>query len=191
MQDTPAVGIDPARIRPFGLADAMIFVIAVGLGLAVARPAIALIFDAIASDWRWRFTTLGGAVSLGRMLNIVLLNFLFFLLPAFLIVRLRRPRPSLYAIAGQPGFIGCATPIAIILALMPLPLLSPSEQAEHVIEITGQVLLVIAAPLAWAFLIATRRWNPQPTWIDRLGRILAVLGIWCTPAHLILIRLPY
>jgi hypothetical protein len=58
------------------------FIIALGLGLGIARPAIVLITDTILADARWRFQTLDGAVSLGRMLNIVLLNFLFFLLPA-------------------------------------------------------------------------------------------------------------
>jgi hypothetical protein len=172
------------------LADAMIFVIAFGLGLALARPAIVMIADAVRSDPRWRFQTLTGAVSLGRMLNIVLLNFLFFLLPAFLIVRLRRPRPSLRSLICQPGFVACATPVVIVLATMPLVLLPLSGLAE-VIGIGAQVLLVVAAPLAWLFLIATRRWNAEPSWIDRLGRILGTLGMLCTPAHFVLIRLPF
>jgi hypothetical protein len=60
-----------------------------------------------------------------------------------------------------------------------------------VIEIAAQVLLVVAAPLAWIFSIATHRWNPEPSWIDRLGRILGALGMVCTPAHFVLIHLPY
>jgi hypothetical protein len=177
--------------RPLSLADAMIFVIALGLGLALARPAILLIADAVRSDPRWRFETLPGAVSLGRMLNIVLLNFLFFLLPAFLIVRLRRPRPTLRSLICQPGFVACAAPVAIVLMGVLLVLIPLSGLAGQVIEIGAQVLLVVAAPLGWILLIATRRWNPEPSWIDRLGRILGVLGMVCTPAHFLLIRLPY
>ena len=181
---------DRLTSRPFGVADAMIFIIALGLGLALARPAIVLIADAIRSDPRWRFQTLDGAVSLIRMLNIVLLNFLFFLLPAFLIVRLRRPRPALRSLIGQPGFVACAAPVVIVLATMPLALLPLEGLAGQVIEIVVQVLLVVAAPLAWVFLIVTRRWNSEPRWIDRLGRILGALGIVCTPAHFVLIHLP-
>ncbi len=55
----------------------------------------------------------------------------------------------------------------------------------------AQVALVVAPPLTWLLLIATRRWHPEPSWIDRLGRVLRVLGMICTPAHLVLIRLPY
>ena len=109
------IEIDQPTSRPLSLADAMIFIIALGLGLALARPAIILIADAVRSDPRWRFQTLSGDISLGRMLNIVLLNFLFFLLPAFLIVRLRRPRPALRSLLCQPGFVACAAPVIIVL----------------------------------------------------------------------------
>ena len=191
MGETAATDIERPTGRPLSLADAMIFVVALGLGLALARPAITLIVDAVRSDPQWRFQTLSGAVSLGRMLNIVLLNFLFFLLPAFLIVRLRRPRPALRSLNCQPGFVACAAPVIIVLAFMPLVLLPLSGLAGQVIEFGAQVLLVVAGPLAWVFLVATRRWNPEPSWIDRLSRVLGVLGMICTPAHLVLIRLPY
>ena len=191
MQETAGPEIDRPSLRPFGVADAMIFVIAIGLGLALARPAIVLIADAVRSDPGWRFQTMSGAVSLGRMLNIVLLNFLFFLIPAFLIVRLRRPRAALRSMISQPGFAACVTPVIVVLAATPLSLLPLSGLPGQAIEIMVQVALVVAPPLTWVFLIATRRWNPEPSWIDRLGRVLGVLGMICTPAHLLLIRLPY
>jgi hypothetical protein len=191
MGQMAATDIERPKARPLGLADALIFIIALGLGLALARPALVLIADAVRSDPRWRFQTLAGAVGLVRMLNIVLLNFLFFLLPAFLIVRLRRPRPAWHSLICQPGFVDCAAPVVIVLATLPLALLPVSELAGDVIAIVVQVLLVVAAPLAWVFLIATRRWNPEPSWIDRLGRILGALGMVCTPAHFVLIHLPY
>jgi hypothetical protein len=125
------------------------------------------------------------------MLNIVLLNFLFFLIPAFLIVRLRRPRAALRSMICQPGFAACAAPVVVVLASMPLSLFPLSGSAGEAVELGFQVLLVTAAPLAWVYLIATRRWNPEPGWIDRLGRILGVLGMISVPAHLVLIRLSY
>jgi hypothetical protein len=121
--ETAATDIERPKARPLGLADVLIFIIALGLGLALARPAIVLIANAVRSELRWRFLTLAGAVSLVRMLNIVLLNFLFFRLPAFLIVRLRRPRPGLRSLIGQPGFVACAAPVVIVLATLPLALL--------------------------------------------------------------------
>src|SRR6185312_3633808 len=53
-------------------------------------------------------------------------------------------------------------------------------RSERRVDLIGaQVLLVITAPLARIFLIATRRWNAEPSWIDRLGRILGALAIVC------------
>jgi hypothetical protein len=189
MGDTAGTDVDRPTARPLSLADAMIFIIALGLGLAIARPVIVLIADTVRADPRWRFQTLDGAVSLGRMFNIVLLDFLLFLLPAFLIVRLKRPRAALRSMICQPGFAACAAPVAIVLATMPLYLLSPSGLAHQFIEIASQVLLVGAAPLAWVFLIATRQWNLEPSWIDRLGRVLGALCMVCLPTHFVLMRL--
>lgn len=191
MATAAVTDINQPKSRPFTLSDAMIFIVALGLGLAIARPAIVLITDTIISDPRWRFQTLAGAVSLGRMLNIVLLNFLLFLLPAFLIVRLKRPRAAFRSMICQPGFAACAAPVVVALVTVPFALLAPSGLAGQVIEIVGQVLLVAAGPLAWVFLFATRRWNLEPSWIDRVGRILGVLWMICIPVHLVLIRLPY
>src|SRR4051812_27861852 len=83
------------RSPPFGLGDAMILIVALALGLALAGPGIIIIADAIRSAPRGQFRSMAGTIPLTRFLNIVLLNFLFFLLPAFVIVRLRRPRAPL------------------------------------------------------------------------------------------------
>ena len=191
MAKTTATEIDPPKPRSLSLADAMILIIALGLGLALTRPAMLLIADAILSDPQWRFQSFAGAVSLLRMLNVVLLNFLFFFLPAYLIIRLRRPRPGLRSMICQPGFAACAAPVVIVLATLPVALIPIPWLPVPVIEVGGQILLVVTAPLAWIFLIATRRWNPEPSWIDRLGCILGVLAMICTPLHFLLIRLPY
>jgi hypothetical protein len=191
MEEMSATDSEPSGCRPLGVADAMIFIIALGLGFALTRPALVLIADAMRSELLWRFQTLAGAVSLGWMLNIVLLNFLFFLLPALVVVRLRRPRPPLRSLVRQPGFVACSLPLVVILASLPLSLLPLSGLAEQAIAIGFQTLLIATAPLAWAFLMASGRWSPEPGWIDRLGRVLGLLAMLCAPAHLLLIRLPF
>jgi hypothetical protein len=47
MGETAGTDIERPTRRPLSLADAMIFIIALGLGLALARPAIVLIADAV------------------------------------------------------------------------------------------------------------------------------------------------
>jgi hypothetical protein len=191
LDETAGTESDRPTSRPFGLADAMTFIIALGLGLALARPAIVLIADTVRSEPRWRFQTMAGAVSLVRMVNIVLLNFLLFLISAFLVVRLRRPRVALRSMICQPGFAALASSVIVVLAGAPLSLLPLSGLAAEAIGNVFQLLLVVVAPLTWVFLIATRRWNPEPGWIDALGRILGFIWMICVPAHMVLIRLPY
>jgi hypothetical protein len=191
MAEAVVTEVDRTKFRPFTLGDAMILIIALALGLAVARPGIVLIAEAVRTVPHKQFQTLAGAVSLGRFLNIVLLNFLFFLLPAFLILRLKRPHAPLRSMIGQPGFAACAAPVAFFLAFLPLELLAHSGFARQVMEITAQVFIAAAVPLVWIILIVTRRWVPEPSWIDRSGRVLGALWMISVPAHMILMRLPY
>jgi len=191
MAEAVITEVDRTKFRPFTLGDAMILIIALALGLAVARPGIVLIAAAFRTVPHKQFLTLAGAVSLGRFVNIVLLSFLFFLLHAFLILRLKRPHAPLGLLIGQPGFAACATPVAFFLTFLPLELFVPSGFARQVVEIAAQVFIAAAVPLAWVSLIATRRWVPEPSWIDRSGRVVGALWMICVPAHMIMIRLPY
>jgi hypothetical protein len=179
-----AADIDQPQSRPFTLGDAMILIIALALGLALARPGISALAFKIRTVPLDYFRTSGAAVALGRTLNFILLSFLFFLLPAFLIVRLKRPRAPLRSLIHQPGFAACAAPCAVFSAFLPLALLAASGLAGQVIEIGGRVFLIAAAPLAWVYMIATHQWYPVPSWIDRLGRILGALWMVSVTAML-------
>jgi hypothetical protein len=182
MQHPTVAGINQRQHRPFTLGDAMILIIALAVGLALVRPALFSLDLKIRSVPVGYFGTLGGAVSLARALNIIVLGFLFFLLPAFVIMRLKRPRAPLRSLICQPGFAACAPPCAVFLASLPFALLGAPGLAGRIILISSRVLLTVAAPLAWLSLFATRRWHPEPTWIDRFGRFLGVLWIVSVPA---------
>jgi hypothetical protein len=169
----------------------MILILALALGLGLDRPYIILIANYIHTVPNEYFQTLDGTVSLGRSLNLIMLYFLYFLLPAFLILRLRRPRPPMHSLVRQPGFAACAAPVGCYLAALPLSLLGPFVPAGEVIEFAGQILVAAATPLTWFFLAVTRRWAAEPSWIDRLGRILGALWMVCLPAHLVPILLRY
>jgi hypothetical protein len=179
------------RSRRFTVGDAMILIVALALWLALARPAIILIVDAVRREPHYRLRTWAGAVSLGRMINVVLLNFLFFFLPAFLILRLKRPRPPLRAAILQPGLAACAAVVVGFLVLLPFALLDIPGPAGGAIAMTGQFLLAFAPLLAWIALIVKGRWKPEANWIDRLGRVLGILWTICLPVHLLLIQLAY
>ncbi len=189
--EAAVVDVDRPRCRPFSLGDVMILIVAIALGLAVARPALSTIVIAIQQAPRDTIWSLARTIPLARFLTIVLLNFLGFLLPAFLVLRVRRPRPPPRLIVVQPGFAGCAAPVALVLFFVPLSLLAPAVMEQRIVMIAALGLIVAAVPLAWLALIATRQWAPEPSWIDRLGRGLAALWTLALPLHLVLIRLPY
>jgi hypothetical protein len=173
--------IDQPQSRPFTVGDRMILVIALALGLALARPIIRSLAFKIGSVPPNYFWIPGAALKLGQTLIMIVLCFLFFLLPAFVVLRLKRPRAPLRSLIRQPGFAACAAPCAVFLASVPCHLLAPSGLAGQVIEVGVRVVLIAAAPLAWVSLVATHRWYPEPSWIDRFGRILGALWMVSAP----------
>jgi hypothetical protein len=191
MAEAAVTDIARPKPRPFTLGDAMILIIALALGLALARPDIRSIAHGTYSVPHSAIRTQTGVVQLGGLYNLVVLSFLFFLLPAFLILRLKRPRPRLRSTMGQPGFAACAAPFAVYVGALLLSALAPSGAGQRVFEIAVQVLLAAAVPLAWVSLIATRRWDPEPSWIDRLGRSLGALWMVSVATQLVLYQIPY
>ncbi len=181
MQHPTVTGIDHRQRRPFRVGDAMILIIALALGLALARPALfslAFKIRSVPVNYFWNF---GNSLTLAKYLIIIVLCFLFFLLPAFVIMRLKRPRAPLRSLICQPGFAACAPPCAVFLASLPFAFLGVPGPAGRIIVISLRVLVTAVAPLAWVCLIATRRWYPEPSWIDRFGRLLAALWMVSVP----------
>ena len=104
--------------------------------------------------------------------------FEFFLLgmtPAFLLVRLRRPRPPIRALLRQPGSVAG---LAIIFGqvwvtgwLHRLFFGRLNDPTVTAIAVGGTVTL------AWALLALSRKWEAERSWVDRLGRLLGVAAI--------------
>jgi hypothetical protein len=100
---------------------------------------------------------------------------------AFLIVRLRRPRPPRRDLVKQPGLVAClgamVMPVTgfggLILAAEPLRL----SNAFIFLSTLGASGVVCG----WGVLCLNRAWRPEPTWIDRLGRMLGLcwIGLPC------------
>jgi hypothetical protein len=201
--DEPIVPDAPAQgCRKFTLGDAMILIVAAALGLAVTRIALPMLVDGLRSIpyhrlrtwsdwWGYLFGQNHFAVSFARFLNMVLLNFVMFLVPACLLMWIKRPRLPLRALIRQTGFAACAAPVMVFVGFLPLALIDLSGTAAQVIGVAAQILLASAPALAWLLLVVTRRASPGLGWLDRLGRILGVVWTACLTAHLVLIRLPY
>src|SRR5262249_31282898 len=102
---------------------------------------------------------------------------------ALLSIRLNRPGADLRRLALRPGMAACLMVIlgmgvACVLNLLDMTIPGSWQGAPMILIWLIPLTLYLSAPpvaAAWSLLALTGRWNPEPTWTDRLGR---VLGAW-------------
>jgi hypothetical protein len=114
-----------------------------------------------------------------------------------LILRLRRPRPDLRQIARQPGVTACGA-VALTLLVRTIGLLIVGFRTGFDLTNTNLIVswqswvrmystmpmgaeMTIAVAVAWVTLSLTGCWCPEPTWVDRAGRLLGVYWLAIMP----------
>ena len=187
--------LKPPAKRPFRIIDLMVLVAATAVAFAIdrrgLRPGIGfttfrLDWEPVVFYWMHRSTTFVAMWSFA----------------VFVIDRLDRARKRRGV--RQAGLVVC---YAATAGLAVSSLISSSFYLIHVLEERQIIPKVLShsrqrhllppfgeAPLeeivggvvlgAWATLAATRRWRTEPTWIDRLGRVLGVCWIFLLVLYL-------
>ncbi len=184
----------PERCRRFNLGDAMILIAAGAIGLAQARVAIEFMWRDLATikvprldSWvAWQGFLFGAnqlLVNATHFGTAILLTFLIWLILAVLIIRLRRPRPPARSLFRQLGFAACAWPVLAFAVGFPISLLPLPPVVMGIVAI----LVLAAAPTSWFLLIASRTWQGEPGWIDRLGRIVGA-GLMVSSFALVILQ---
>lgn len=182
----------PRAARTFTILDSMILVAALACAFALHRAAN----NVIASEPKW----VGPIPPQPRILvdlRLVLewgYPILVALTLSVLIIRLRRPRPRWRRLLWQPGMVACcASAVPIILSLVGLGRLMwvldvpepsfamPPTRYSRIIEVQvpplGEIFGAMERNIglwvfgAWLILILARRWCPERSAIDWLGRI--------------------
>jgi tRNA A-37 threonylcarbamoyl transferase component Bud32 len=100
-----------------------------------------------------------------------------------LALRSRRPWPNLREVATEPGMAACGMAalgmtVAGLLTFLVLTIPGNWHGAPMLLlRLIPMTSYMSAVPVVatWGFLVASGRWRPEPTWIDRVGR---VLGCW-------------
>jgi len=103
---------------------------------------------------------------------------------AFIPLRLRRPRPPLRRLMGQPGMAACCA-VAIVTAIdaTSWTIYGMQIDPQHAREMLARYWRGAsqhpgpAVAVTWLGLALSRRWRPEPGWIDRLGRVVGVLWL--------------
>lgn len=113
---------------------------------------------------------------------------------ALLFLRLLRPRPPAIRLARQPGFIAClAASLGLFVggsmtfstvsrnSTAPWRGLFVSDYFPYLLQPFDRAEAGFAVAATWLVLIVGRRWRPEPSWIDRLGRAVGVYWIMMIP----------
>jgi hypothetical protein len=186
----PTGPTEPAPGRPFGLFDVMILIAGAALSLAMGAHLLPLFEAQVAGLWRdvaahrgdvWTHWPLFWGATHNHLRNTlwyalqVAETVLIGLTLAFAAVRLKRPRPPLRTLLHQPGTIAVLAMVFGLfwgtgLLLRALPDAVDSFTAAP-IAIGGSVAV------SWSVLAASRRQEPEPGWVGRLGRLLGGVSI--------------
>jgi hypothetical protein len=160
------------RGKRFGLFDAMVFTMATAVGLGLAR---AVVPELTSQPFKELFSSTDQASIVALALAVPCIACWTLTLVGICLLRSGTPR---WRRMRQPGFVaGIALILSVTLGAIPWVMLLLNGAGG----IDGQDL-VLLAPLqvgpaimtAWSIHLLSRRWRPERSWIDRLGRALAL-----------------
>lgn len=178
------------RARPFGIADGLILVAALAAGMAAGRGTDPITYSRVL--WGQLASELFEQPSFGLFVeafyeigSVLVVPGVSALTLACLLMRVRGPRPDRGRLSRQPGFMAClaAAPVialAVVVVLAVRALTDPDgpHLMQRVLEAIsfGSIQAGAAVVWCWATLAVGGRWAAEPTWVDRLGRVLG--GAW-------------
>jgi hypothetical protein len=184
--------------RPFSLLDAMVLVAATAVGLGAARGMHDILRDATDMDTprladpvgrslleAARWSALGYPLIVAWTLALVLLLFLS-----------RRFRPSFKSLLERPGPTACAA-AAMALAIQTINVITlavvlmANNGTVFPSAVTARFLVLAVTPylgvnlgmprlavtVAWTGLALSGRWQPEPNWLDRAGRLIGLAWV--------------
>jgi hypothetical protein len=189
--DNAITGTSSMAARKFGVADAMILVAGLGLALGVGLRLLIELGHAVYYFWqtiaaygspfyanRPKFWRAWVAISWSSVMFYGLRVFEIFLVsmtPAFLLVRLRRPRPPIVALLRQPGTVaGLAMSFGQLYVTGWLHLLFFGRLLDSTVT---AISVGATVAVAWTLLALSRKWKGEPGWVDRMGRLLGAAAI--------------
>jgi len=174
-----------ASPRRFTLADAMILVAAMAIGFAWSRAFVAILRDPSSAIPHAVLRALFWIQAAQPCLMTLFL--------ATLICRLRPPRPPLKRLIRQPGLVASAA--AVFVYSLDSILTGLHQAANVALSYFGLTLgivrtswflywaVVYGIACSWILLAVSRRWRAEPSWVDRLGRVLG--ATWLVIAFLL------
>jgi hypothetical protein len=170
--------------RAFTIADAMILVAATAFGFILIRETLwdrktlKAMLDHPRESGDWYSTIIQFSL-------MAILPLLYAWTPAWMAIRLRRPRPLFRRLVRQPGMVGCF--VAMLASAIETVFVSallvkdPRFVGQTSVVFVGYAQQVGFAVLGgWVTLGLVGLWRSEPGWIDRTGRLLGASWIGAT-----------
>jgi hypothetical protein len=198
----PDRATETVRCREFRLSDAMVLIAGAALALSGGAHLLVLLAGEFArlcgeaaahredliAHWPifWRVTHdhLRNTLWYGFQAAVMVL---LGMTPAFLVLRLRRPRPPLRALLRQPGTVAALSMVfGLFWGTGFLVYLFP-DKVDAMTAAPAAIGVAVAA--GWGALALSRRWEPEPGWVDRMGRALGCAAIGTALIGLLIFRI--
>jgi len=183
----PRPSMRVAKSRKFTLFDAMVLIAATAIPLLPLRLFLAA-YSGVSSG-----SYLGQVVELGLVANALLCPMAISLSVALWVLRLRQPRPGLPRVFRQPGMAACTATLVFLSVFLTSTLISlflsyfaGVVNSTHMFMHFNFVVWLLIVPLClvgisvlavWIVLWSIGAWRPEPSWIDRAGRVLGIYWV--------------
>ena len=188
--------------RRFTLADALILIAGLALVLSMGAHLLSLFADSVlkvvqtvaanrAYVWEhwpvfWRALRVPVATTISYACQFAG-SLIAGMTPIFFVLRLRRPRPPWRELLLRPG---TASGLAIVFGLFWVLGLAQIAFPDRLDSIAGPFIAIGGTVAAvWLILLLCRRWNAEPGWVDRLGRLLGAIAIGTALLGLVMYRI--
>jgi hypothetical protein len=182
--------------RRFTLLDGMIFVAATAAGLALSRIVrngwmAADLFERVPLRLREADNLHDLLVDLGELFLSLVVPLLAAWTLAAIVFAFRCYCPPLRRLARRPGTMACLVASATFLIAWTVTTMTnigiggvSREGLPEECALFGTIQAGFAVMACWATLILCRIWRPEPTWLDRMGRLLGVCRMILGPLYL-------
>jgi hypothetical protein len=186
----PIPSAEPARCREFQISDAMILLAGLAFSLSMGAYLFFFFADAISRLCREASDNapflFADPLRFCKLIAPDLRNTLWYglqvlemllggMIPAFLVIRLRRPRPPLRCLIRQPGTVAAAAAVfGLFWVTGWLYLVIPDRMSAE----TGAAIAAGGTvAVAWIVLSVCGWGRAEPGWIDHVGRLLGIASL--------------
>jgi hypothetical protein len=177
-----------AKARPFTLLDAMVLIAAMAIALLPFRFFLS-VFEGLSAT----LSVAHRIVEVVFVTDALICPLALSLSLALWVLRLRQPRPGLPRVFRQPG-MAASTAILVYLSLfMTATLISlflnyfaSGIFGSHMFLTFNYLIFILIMPMSlmgvsvsavWIVLWLIGAWGPEPSWIDRAGRVVGIYWV--------------